>query len=110
MYNPKGFSVGPANTNDVPDIHCTCISNDSKLIWDVLMNAFDTNSVEQSIVGIYNGQGYKALYNIASQNHPALIPEPSKLVLHRPTQRDLSLVKYWNKYSHYLMLCSFIKN
>jgi len=47
---------------------------------------------------------------VTSNNHPALIPNPSKLVVARPTQGSLLLVDYWNKYDHYLMLRSFIKN
>ena len=79
-------------------------------MWDVLTNLFDTGTPEHSTAQVNNGRSHKALCNIVSRGHPAIVEDPSKLVLHRPTQGKLTLLECFNKHSHHLMLQSFIEN
>ena len=96
--------------DDVPGGHKKVIENDNKLLWDILVSCFEINTYERNMVDSYHGQGYEALYKIMPSNHPALLNEPHKLIQRRPTQGNLSLIEYWNKYQHYCMLASFIED
>ena len=111
MSDPKGFKVGDTPDDDVvPTIFSTNIDKDNKLIWDVLSTVFKTGTPEHRAVMIFSGHGYEALYNLIAKSHPGIVEEPARLILHRPQQNKLSLLEYFNKYEHYLMLKSYIEN
>ena len=108
--HPRGFTIGKNDSDDLHSTFETLISTDSRIIWDVLHIACTSHHKFRQIVEIYDGHGYEALKAIVCATHPFLMVSPSSLVTTRPTQGSLSLMEYWKKYNHYIMLRALIEN
>ena len=108
--HPRGFTIGMNDDDDLNSTFETKISTDSRIIWDVLHQACASRDKFRHIVELYDGHGYEALKAIICPNHPSLIESPSSLVTTRPTQGSLSLMEYWKKYNHYIMLRALVED
>ena len=110
IANPKGFTVGDGVKDAAPLRHATVIRKDDRLLWDLLNLVFEKGTTECICVQVHNGSGYAVLASLVARTHPAIVPEPSKLILTRPTQGKLNILECMHQYEHYLMLRTFIEN
>jgi len=83
---------------------------DTQVIWDVIYTVFAKHDHYRHIIELNDGKGDEALQSILAQSHLALIQVPSMLVTSRPTQQNLTLLEYWKKYNHYIMLRAYIES
>ena len=103
-----GHEIG--QEDDLHPTFETKISTDSWIIWDIIHNVFASNDKYRHIVKLHDGHGYEALKSIFCKLHPLLIESLSMLVVTTwPTQGSLSLMEYWKKYNHYIMLHALIE-
>ena len=83
---------------------------DTRIICDVIYTVFAKHDNYGHIIKSNDGKGYEALQSILVYSHPALIQQPADLVTTRPTQQNLTLLEYWKKYNHYIMLRVYIES
>ena len=110
ITDPKGFTVGDGVKDAVPLQHAVVIKKDDRLLWDLLNLVFEKGTTECISVQVHDGSGYAALASLVARAHPAIVPEPSKLILTRPVQGKLNILEHMHQYEHYLMLRTFIEN
>ena len=108
--HPRGFTLGANRDDDLSASFETKIVMDTRIIWDVIYSVFNKHDNYRHIIELNDGKGYEALRSILAYSHPALIQQPADLVTTRPTQKELTLLEYWKKYNHYIMLRAYIES
>ena len=108
--HPRGFTLGPNKDDNLSSTFETKIVMDTQIIWDVIYTVFAKHDNYRHIIKLNSGKGYEALQSILAYSHPALIQQPANLVTMRPTQQNLTLLEYWKKYNHFVMLRAYIES
>ena len=100
ITDPKGFTVGDGVKDAVPLRHAVIIKKDDRLLWDLLNLVFKKGTTKHISVQVHDGSGYAVLASLVDRAHPAIVPEPSKLILTRPVQGKLNILKYMHQHEH----------
>ncbi len=109
---PWGFTCGADPDDDLPQRMLMPINCMKQPLYRLLMqkDMFPRDSNIPTLIESCNGDGYEALKTIIFKAHPVFHEQPATFITFYPSQRHLTLHKYYGLFKDYLQLRAFIQN